>query len=184
MHTRRASHGSVRPLNCGVMRHVSSGALTKDDAASRVLERINQPDPYWPNRSPLALIEAETIERAWGWVFFYSLTDGTLLVGNAPLIVNRLSGEIIETGTALPIEAYVDRYESTLRLEQSEKTRCDECRSDYFAHFSYMAALCPECAHLLYGYPECVHEFVGDRCRLCFWDGSRSEYTKNLGGAA
>jgi hypothetical protein len=63
--------------------------------------------------------------------------------------------------------------------------RCDECRSTYFADTSKMAALCPECAHVLYGYPACPHEMKGasagaPRCALCGWDGSRSAYVSSI----
>src|ERR1700755_3204506 len=37
---------------------------------------------------------------------------------------------------------------------------CDECGSDYFPDASPMAALCPECAHYLYGYQNCAHAFA------------------------
>lgn len=35
-----------------------------------------------------------------------------------------------------------------------------------------MRALCPNCAHALYGYPNCEHSFVGGRCERCDWDGT------------
>jgi len=60
--------------------------------------------------------------------------------------------------------------------------QCDECGSSYFASKSRMAALCPECAHYLYGYPNCRHEFSDGRCVLCHWDGSASDYVKTLKG--
>ncbi len=56
--------------------------------------------------------------------------------------------------------------------------RCDECQSLYFAESSAMAALCPECAHQLYGYPRCDHDFRGQRCVDCFWAGSASDYLR------
>jgi hypothetical protein len=47
-----------------------------------------------------------------------------------------------------------------------------------------MPGLCPECAQWIYGKPNCSHEYVvgvGRRyCRLCGWDGSRSEYVRQL----
>src|SRR5437762_9950435 len=57
---------------------------------------------------------------------------------------------------------------------------CDECGSIYFAAASSMSQLCPECAHHLYGYRNCSHSFVNERCSLCGWDGSRSSYIKRL----
>jgi len=55
---------------------------------------------------------------------------------------------------------------------------CDECGSTYFTDASPMAKLCNECSHQLYGYPQCVHEFVEGRCFHCGWDGSVSEYLR------
>jgi hypothetical protein len=49
---------------------------------------------------------------------------------------------------------------------------------------SQMARLCPECAHWLYWYPNCKHDYVvgpGKRyCRKCGWDGSRSKHVIEL----
>lgn len=59
---------------------------------------------------------------------------------------------------------------------------CDECGSSFFAETSRMAALCPECAHHLYGYPACEHSFVAGRCEKCGWDGSVSPYVASLTG--
>lgn len=42
-----------------------------------------------------------------------------------------------------------------------------------------MAALCPECAHWLYGYPNCDHQFAQGVCRHCDWDGSVAAFIKN-----
>jgi len=64
---------------------------------------------------------------------------------------------------------------------ESRPTRtCDECGSAYFADASAMAALCPECAHHLYGYDPCEHDFIGGRCARCGWDGSRSPFVRGL----
>jgi hypothetical protein len=57
---------------------------------------------------------------------------------------------------------------------------CAECRSYFFAGSSQMNGLCPECAHLLYGYDPCIHSFVAGRCSKCYWDGSVSAYCKSL----
>ena len=57
---------------------------------------------------------------------------------------------------------------------------CDECGSEYFPSTSPMVRLCPNCAHYLYGYENCVHEFVEGRCRKCRWDGSTSAYVASV----
>jgi hypothetical protein len=48
---------------------------------------------------------------------------------------------------------------------------CDECGCNYVAATSQMYKLCPECAHHLYGYPGCEHEFDDGQCSKCRWDG-------------
>ena len=68
----------------------------------------------------------------------------------------------------------------------SRRKVCDECGSTYNTETSAMVALCPECAHWLYGYPPCEHVFemtdAGNRCTRCAWDGSRSAYIRELIG--
>lgn len=72
------------------------------------------------------IIDNEIIEKEWGWVFFYqnkkyletnNIDDA--LAGNAPYIVNRHTGEIIETGTAKPIEEYISEYEVKIKNERN-----------------------------------------------------------------
>lgn len=65
------------------------------------------------------LIEDETIEESFGWVFFYNskefLETGDFsyaLIGNAPIIVDRLTGIVTQTGTAYPIEYYINQYQT------------------------------------------------------------------------
>jgi len=67
----------------------------------------------------LVLLEDKTIERSFGWVFFYDSrkfldTHDRLhaLLGNAPLIVDRRDGSVHLTGTARPIQFYIERYET------------------------------------------------------------------------
>lgn len=57
---------------------------------------------------------------------------------------------------------------------------CDECGSEFLRVSSKMMALCPECAHVLYGYPNCNHIFKNGRCIHCYWNGSRSDCIKGL----
>ncbi len=69
-----------------------------------------------------------------------------------------------------------------LRKSNDEKqiAKCNECGSPYLAARSKMASLCPECAHVLYGYENCHHEFKNGKCVLCLWDGSRSAYINRV----
>ena len=59
-----------------------------------------------------------------------------------------------------------------------EKVICVECESDYFKDSSEMYELCPECAHKLYGYPNCEHKFDNGKCAICGWNGNSSEFIK------
>ncbi len=66
------------------------------------------------------VLDDDTIEKSWGWVFFYTSQrwhdTGDIayaIVGNAPLLVERKSGRLIVTGTAFPIERYLQAYEET-----------------------------------------------------------------------
>jgi hypothetical protein len=67
------------------------------------------------------VLESETIDKPYGWVFFYqsreAVESGDPLkgyAGNAPLIFNRVFGEYHVTGTAMPIEHYIQEYERAL----------------------------------------------------------------------
>lgn len=53
---------------------------------------------------------------------------------------------------------------------------CNECESEYYKDSSEMLNLCPNCAHKLYGYTNCEHDFENDRCIKCFWNGKTSDY--------
>ena len=66
----------------------------------------------------LQLVEKETLEKPFGWVFFYNSKDyletGEFkfrLAGNAPFIVDKNNGDVHVTGTAKPIEGYISDFE-------------------------------------------------------------------------
>lgn len=65
------------------------------------------------------IITDDTILKEWGWIFFYN-TEKYIetndpkytIAGNVPLFVTK-NGEIFETGTAEPLEGYIERFEKT-----------------------------------------------------------------------
>ena len=57
---------------------------------------------------------------------------------------------------------------------------CDECGSEFILAAAKMKSLCPNCAHVLYGYESCNHVFENGKCVLCAWNGNESEYIKSL----
>ncbi|QIL41618.1 hypothetical protein G7074_21540 [Pedobacter sp. HDW13] len=69
----------------------------------------------------LVVLSDDTIDRGQYWLFFYinrkyletnDLSD--IIVGNAPIIINKLTGEKHTTGTVYSIEYYMNEYEKKL----------------------------------------------------------------------
>jgi hypothetical protein len=97
--------------------------MTKEDARTLVLAELERMQRTGAPSSPqdLIIVDEHTIERSWGWVFFYNsrvyLETRDVryaIAGNAPLIVNRLTGEVKVTGTARPTADYILDYERSL----------------------------------------------------------------------
>lgn len=66
----------------------------------------------------LVLLDQETTERNFGWVFFYdskrhnetgNFSDA--IAGNAPFVVTRTEGRVHVTGTAYPLEHYLRKFD-------------------------------------------------------------------------
>lgn len=67
------------------------------------------------------IVRESTIAKPYGWIFFYQSKEfldenvpSAELAGNAPIIVNRNTNELLVTGTAKPLEHYLKEYEKTL----------------------------------------------------------------------
>ena len=95
--------------------------ITLEEARNLVKAEISKPDPYCPDLV-LEIVDDATIEKEWGWVFFYDseahMRSGDIkdaIAGNAPVIVNRATGELVFTGTAWPVDKYIEDYETRLR---------------------------------------------------------------------
>lgn len=58
----------------------------------------------------LVLFDDATLERDFGWVFFYGSPHDELLAGNAPFIVDSHDGSVHVTGTAHRVEEYLEAY--------------------------------------------------------------------------
>jgi len=78
---------------------------------------FDSPLPLHEARHLQKLVVVRVDEHDFGWVYFY---DGSrhaetgdirdALAGNAPLIVDRTDGLLYITGTALPMEHYVEEH--------------------------------------------------------------------------
>ena len=82
-------------------------------AASHIAELMGS------NNSSCDIVDALTIESPAGWMFFYQSRrylethdPSDALAGNAPMIVDRLTGKVTQTGTAHSAEYYLAQYEA------------------------------------------------------------------------
>ena len=96
--------------------------ITRETAERMVYERINTPDPNWPDRPEMIVVRVD--EHELGWVVFYTSRryhetgDFRLAIaGNAPYLVSREDGALFETGTAPPFEARLRSAEQKLRAQ-------------------------------------------------------------------
>jgi hypothetical protein len=94
--------------------------LTREEAKRLVYGEINASTSSIPDEEELVILDDLTIEKPWGWVFFcnsrqFAETGNFMdsLLGNAPYIVDRHTGDLLVTGTAYEIEYYIERYEKT-----------------------------------------------------------------------
>jgi len=91
--------------------------MNREQAEASVAATINR------DRDPgdrFVVLSDATQEHDFGWVVFYQTEKyvetgefAYALAGNAPYIVERSSGRILVTGTALPVEAYIASYRET-----------------------------------------------------------------------
>lgn len=93
--------------------------LTLSQAKDLVAARLTIGD-YGDSEASVVVMDELTIQKPYGWVFFYQSQrfletgdprDG--LAGNSPLIVNRHTGEVVETGTARDVAYYLAQYEAS-----------------------------------------------------------------------
>lgn len=95
--------------------------MNRQEAQSLVEAEIEKyKDKY--NPIDCVVLESKTIEKPWGWVFFYQSKSYVetgdfreMLGGNAPIIVNRNTKELTYTGTAYDIEHYIREYEASIQ---------------------------------------------------------------------
>tara|TARA_B100001750_G_scaffold127030_1_gene100764 strand:+ start:965 stop:1543 length:579 start_codon:yes stop_codon:yes gene_type:complete len=89
--------------------------------ALAIINPVPPPDPAPHVKLPgeiepmeCVLLDQHTLEREWGWVFFYGAADGELLIGNGPLFVNRHDASIELQGSGLTTAEYLEEYEGEL----------------------------------------------------------------------
>ncbi|HEU4780061.1 MAG TPA: YrhB domain-containing protein [Steroidobacteraceae bacterium] len=80
---------------------------------------FDSPLPRHEDRHLKKLVIVRVDEHDFGWLYFYDSSahvetgaGSETLAGNAPLIVDRGDGKLYVTGTAHPIEHYLQEYRS------------------------------------------------------------------------
>ena len=122
-------------LNVGVRPTQTTGVWTVIDfaaARARALAQINTPPQYAYPGGPtdFVILDQFTIERPYGWVFFYDSKRHQetgafedLVAGNAPILVTKHDGAVHVTGTAHATEHYLDNYERTGHVHGADGLR-------------------------------------------------------------
>jgi hypothetical protein len=89
--------------------------VNQDEARRVALEHLKSLQTQ--ESSELVLLENQTTEHDFGWVFFYNTARFTEtrdplsgLAGNASLVVTRADGRLHVTGTAFPLEHYLANF--------------------------------------------------------------------------
>lgn len=89
--------------------------LSFDEAKKIALDMIQEIGSK--SKIDLGILEDDTINFEFGWVFFYQSKKFIetsnfefLIGGNAPIIVDKFNSNICETGTAMPTQYYIDKY--------------------------------------------------------------------------
>lgn len=92
-----------------------------EQAKAKVAEELEKISECCPHGTDFVIIDESTLEKPWGWVFFYQnkqfIDDGNIaqqIAGNAPFIINKFTGKLTKTGTAYELQQYLNIYEALL----------------------------------------------------------------------
>lgn len=92
--------------------------MDKDAARQLALEHLTEAIPGFEER--FTIVDDSTLDADWCWVFFWdskrALETGSFadaIVGNAPVAVDKESGEVHVTGTAMPVQRYLEQIRPT-----------------------------------------------------------------------
>jgi Immunity protein 35 len=104
------------------MNEKSATPISKEHALDIARKKIATLKPG----TELVILEEKTVEKDFGWVFFYttkkylqSHNPGDLLPGNSPLVVERADGSTHFLSTSLPPNRAIDEYESVWRKRKA-----------------------------------------------------------------
>ncbi len=94
--------------------------ITREQAEELISSQVCDSYEWLSTDDEIVIVHSATIEKYWGWMFFYTSKKWIetqdiqyALAGNAPVIVERETAKLIQTGTAHSPEYYIERYELT-----------------------------------------------------------------------
>jgi hypothetical protein len=99
--------------------------LTKTEALELISSKLQQ---IGTPTDPFVVVEKSTIEKPFGWVFFYNskkfVDTGVSryrLAGNGPVIVDKFTGTVEFYGSGKPVEEIIQDYEKELAPKGRDK---------------------------------------------------------------
>ncbi len=125
---RRPLMSNARPQQGMPLAHMIT-RLDADEAMFRYLRMLEREMdlfgsslPKNRNRPPHILTVMDVQEHDFGWVYLYNSKEyvesgdfNVSLVGNAPVIVDRVDGRLYGTGTSKPTEHYLNDFRRGIR---------------------------------------------------------------------
>jgi Immunity protein 35 len=94
--------------------------------AEELMNAFGSELPDHKDNSRPHLVVTEVAEHDFGWLFAYNTKEyletgeiGFALAGSGPIIVDRIDGQLYQTGSAHPVQYYLDQYRRGLRTPAS-----------------------------------------------------------------
>ena len=91
---------------------------TLEEAKEKTVQYINAPKKYnYPGDSDIECVITGHMEKPYGWVFYYQSKkyterdDRDAVVGNAPYLFEKDTGDILPLGYLPSVDYYLDLYE-------------------------------------------------------------------------
>jgi hypothetical protein len=107
---------------------MSGVMINQQQARELVYEEINKLDPYWPDKPEMIILDERTVEKDYGWVFYWTSRPWHetrdiqfAIAGNGPIIISREDGSLYECGTYPPIEDRIREREERLKSDLTKK---------------------------------------------------------------
>jgi Immunity protein 35 len=107
---------------------MSGVMINQQQARELVYEEINKPDPYWPDKPEMIILDERTVEKDFGWVFYWTSRPWhetgdfqQAIVGNGPIIISREGGSLYECGASPLEEDRIREQEDRLKSDLTKK---------------------------------------------------------------